>query len=192
MTISPSVFAFLDANILYPAFLRNVFMYLALRGLYRARWSARVHDEWITSVLAKRTDLTRAALERTRSLMDAHIQDALVQGYEGLEATLDLPDPDDRHVLAAAIHCGAAAIITFNLRDFPEDALAPFGIRATHPDEFIRDLFGADQDAVLAAFRELRSDYRNPPRTSDELLAMMERQGLPRCAEALRPFMALL
>jgi hypothetical protein len=192
MTISLSVLAFLDANILYPAFLRNVFMYLALRGLYRARWSARVHDEWSTSVLAKRTDLTRAALERTRSLMDAHIQDALVQGYEGLEATLHLPDPDDRHILAAAIHCGATAIITFNLRDFPEDALAPFGIRATHPDEFIRELFGVDQDAVLSAFRELRADYRNPPRTSGELLAMMEKQGLARSAEALKPFQDLL
>jgi len=168
VTSPTSTIAFLDANILYPAFLRNVFMYLAARGMYRARWSARVHEEWITSVLAKRADLKRAALERTRSLMDAHIQDALVQRHEGLEATLHLPDPDDRHVLAAAIHRGATAIVTFKLRDFPEKALAPFGIRATHPDEFIRELFGADQGAVLAAFREPRADYRNPPRTPGE------------------------
>lgn len=192
MTNRPVATAFLDANVLYSAVLRDVLMRLALNDLYCARWSARVQEEWVAALSAKRTDLTRAAIERVRDLMDTHIQDALVQGYEGLEATLRLPDPDDRHVLAAAIHCDATAIITFNLRDFPDEAIAPFGIRATHPDEFIRELFDADQDAVLAAFRELRGDYRNPPRTSGELLAMMEKQGLPRSAEALKPFLDFL
>lgn len=95
--------AFYDANVLYPAELRNFLMHLALTGLFRARWSADVHEEWITALLQKRPDLTREKLARTRALMDLHAIDALVTGYEDLIPGLQLPDPNDRHVLAAAI-----------------------------------------------------------------------------------------
>jgi predicted nucleic acid-binding protein len=74
--------------------------------------------------LRNRPDLSRKQLERTRSLMNAHVRDALVDGHQSLIPALALPDPDDRHVLAAAIQCGADLIITFNLDDFPERALA--------------------------------------------------------------------
>src|SRR5277367_2343591 len=93
-------------------------MHLALTGLFRARWSADVHEEWISSLLRKRPDLTRDKLERTRRLMDQHARDALVTGYEDLIPGLRLPDPDDRHVLAAAIRSHADVIVTMNLRDF--------------------------------------------------------------------------
>lgn len=95
--------AFYDANVLYPSELRNLLMHLALTGLFRARWSAAVHEEWISSLLANRPDLTREKLERTRRLMDQHAGDALVTGYEHLISGLQLPDPNDRHVVAAAI-----------------------------------------------------------------------------------------
>src|SRR5437660_782706 len=111
-------------------------MHLALTGLFRARWSADVHEEWISNLLKKRPDLTRDKLERTRMLMDKHAVDALVTGYEDLIPALQLPDPDDRHVLAAAIRGRADVIVTMSLRDFPSAAIAPFGIEAQHPDEF--------------------------------------------------------
>ena len=85
-----------DACVLYPAPLRDLLMRLALTDLYRARWSDQIHEEWITAVLRNRSDLSRAQLERTRSLMNAHVRDALVDGYQSLIPALELPDPDDR------------------------------------------------------------------------------------------------
>jgi predicted nucleic acid-binding protein len=113
------VVAFLDASVLYPALLRNLLMHLALRDLFQARWSDRIHDEWIAALLRNRPDLTFAQLARTRRLMDENVDEALVGGYEHLIGALTLPDPKDRHVLAAAIHSGAGVIVTVNLRDFP-------------------------------------------------------------------------
>ena len=111
--------AFYDANVLYPSELRNFLMHLALTDLFRARWSADVHEEWIDSLLRKRPDLSREKLERTRTLMDQHVPDAIVTGYDALIPGLTLPDLNDRHVLAAAI-CGRAdVIVTINSRDFP-------------------------------------------------------------------------
>jgi hypothetical protein len=93
--------AFYDASVLYPSELRNLLMHLTLTGLCRAKWSAAVHEEWIRALLRNRADLTREKLERTRMLMDKHATDAVVTGYEELIEGLRLPDPDDRHVLAA-------------------------------------------------------------------------------------------
>lgn len=102
--------AFYDANVLYPAELRNLLMHLAMTGLFRAKWSDGVHEEWITALLRNRPDLSREKLERTRMLMDKHAADALVTAYEDLIEGLDLPDPDGRPVLAAAIR-GQARVI---------------------------------------------------------------------------------
>ena len=143
--------AFYDANVLYRSALRNLLMHLAFTGLFRARWSADVHEEWISSLLKKRPDLTRDKLERTRMLMDQDAVDALVTGYEDLIPGLQLPDPDDRHVLAAAIRGHADVIVTMNLRDFPSDTIGPFGIEAQHPDEFILHLLDLAPGAVAAA-----------------------------------------
>ena len=94
--------AFYDASVLYGSALRNFLMHLALTGLFRARWSAGVHEEWMTALLRNRPDLSREKLERTRMLMDKHAEDALVTGYEDLIEGLHLPDPNDRHVLAVS------------------------------------------------------------------------------------------
>lgn len=115
--------AFLDASVLYPAPLRDLLLELAVSDLYRAKWSDAVHEEWIRSVLRNRSDLTRAQLERTRDLMNAHARDALVTDFEQLIGVIELPDPDDRHVLAAAIKGRADLIVTANLKDFPAGKL---------------------------------------------------------------------
>ena len=142
--------ALLDANVLYPAGLRDFLLRLADQYLYAPLWSADIHAEWIGSVLADRPDLTADVLERTRAVMDRHFPDAVVTGYSARAAGLDLPDADDLHVLAAAIEGGADLIVTRNLRDFPADRLAPHGLTAQHPDVFIADLLDADPEAALA------------------------------------------
>jgi predicted nucleic acid-binding protein len=180
--------AFLDASALYPSLLRNILMRLAMRDLFRAFWSERIQDEWTRAVLRNRPHLSSVSVERTRRLMDENIDGASVSGYEPLIETITLPDADDRHVLAAAIHCGASIIVTANLRDFPRDALSSYSIEARHPDTFILGLLSDSPDEVIDALRELRGDLVNPPMTASELLAALARQGLAASAEALGAF----
>lgn len=183
------VIAVCDACVLYPAPLRDLLLQLALAGLFRARWTAVIHDEWIGNLLAARPDLTRARLERTRGLMDAHARDCLVTGFEGLVGALDLPDPGDRHVLAAAVVGRADAILTFNLRDFPPERLAPYGVEALHPDGFVAGLLDLDEDTgrrVRDAAAACRRRLRQPPRTAGEYLDALAGQGLPRTVARLR------
>lgn len=177
-----------DACVLYPAPLRDLLMRLALTDLFRAKWTNAIHEEWITNVLAARADLTRMQLERTRDLMNANVRDGLVEGYEHLIASIELPDQNDRHVVAAAIHARADAIVTFNLWDFPVDALAPLRLRAMHPDDFIRYQIDLGLAAVLEAVRRHRASLRNPPKTAVEYLETLERQSLPKTVTALRSF----
>jgi predicted nucleic acid-binding protein len=112
-------------------------MQLALTDLFRAKWTDQIHEEWIRNVLKDRTDLTLEQLTSTKDLMNSHVRDCLITGYESLIACLQLPDPKDRHVLAAAIQGGVDVIVTFNLKDFPPQALTPYDIEVQHPDEFI-------------------------------------------------------
>lgn len=181
-----------DANVLYPAPLRDLLMHLALTGVYRARWTAQIHDEWKRNLLINRQDLTQAQLDRTSAAMDRAILDALVTGYEPLCAGLTLPDPDDRHILAAAIKCSASVIVTFNLKDFPSDALEPFEIEAVHPDDFIADLFDLDQAAVLEAVQAQRASLKNPPHTARELLDRLLIQGLTQSVKLLSEYERLI
>lgn len=188
-TVRMATFAALyDANVLYPAELRNLLMHLAVTGLFRAKWSAEIHEEWISNLLANRPDLKRAQLERTRELMDRHALDAVVTGYEDLIPGLRLPDPGDGHVLAAAIRGRADVIVTMNLRHFPVKALRPYGIEAQHPDEFILHLLSLSPGAVLSAARAHRHSLKNPGKTESEYLNSLARQGLMQTVSVLREY----
>ena len=146
----------------------------------------------LQAILRDRPHLPRAPIERTRRLMEESIDDAMVSGFEPLINTLTLPDADDRHVLAAAIHCGARVIVTANLRDFPNATLALHDIEARHPDAFILGLLTAFPDEVLGTMRRLRHGLNKPPMTATELLVVMGRQGLPESADALGRFVGAL
>ena len=180
------IIAFYDANVLYPAELRNFLMHLALTGLVQARWSNAVHEEWISNLLIKRPDLTRQKLERTRHLMDMATIDALVEGYEHLIPSLHLPDKKDRHVLAAAIQCGAQVIVTMNLKHFPNRILQEYDIEAQHPDDFIFGLLNLAPDLVLDAAETHRQSLKNPPKSVTAFLASLEAQGLSKSLAVLR------
>src|SRR5437867_10500112 len=104
-----------DACVLHPAPLRDLLIRLAGTGLFRAKWSEEILDECFSSILRDRSDLDAARLARTRQLMIEAVPDCLVRNYEAITETLALPDPQDRHVLAAAIRSGAQTIVTSNL-----------------------------------------------------------------------------
>jgi len=184
--------ALYDACVLYPAPLRDLLMRLALTDLFRARWTDQIHDEWIGSLLEKRTDLDREKLERTRQLMNTHVRDCLVTGYEPLIDALTLPDPNDRHVLAAAIRTRAHVIVTFNLDDFPAEYVDRFGIEAQHPDEFITHLLDLAPAAVCAAAKRQREALKNPPKSVDDLLSALANQHLPETVMRLAEYEHLL
>ena len=172
------VTAIYDACVLYPAPLRDFLLQLACAGLFRARWTNAIHEEWTRNLLAERPDLSAAALDRTRHLMDRAVPDALIRGYEPLLPQLALPDPDDRHVLAASIQGRADVIVTFNLKDFPSAKLKPHGIRALHPDKFIGEWIARSPEAVCLAARLCRQRLKNPPMTAGDYIACLARQGL--------------
>ena len=150
---------FYDANVLYSAQLRDFLMRLALGKVVKARWSERVHEEWIRNVHADYSDITKEDLRRIRGLMDEALPEALTEGYEDRIEDLSLPDRSDRHVLAGAIHAWADYIVTFNRRDFPASRLRNWDVEATGPDELVSDLFGCSlKDLVFEIkTREKRS-----------------------------------
>lgn len=181
-----------DACVMYPAPLRSFLMYLALSDTFRARWFYLIHDEWITNLLKNRPDLSREQLNRTRKLMDEHVRGCLVTGFEPLINSIDLPDKNDCHVVAAAIHTGAEAIITFNLKDFPYHILERFNLKAIHPDEFITDLIDLHSSAVIEAARAHRKGLKNPPLSTDAYLDCLLKQQLPQSISRLRQFKFML
>ena len=167
-------------------------MQIALTDLVNAKWSADIHREWIEALLHNNPGLKREDVERTRSLMDNHVRDCLVTGYEALIPELKLPDPGDRHVLAAAITGGCGIIITNNLKDFPDAALEPHGISARRPDDFILELFSRDSTTVLAALRTVRARLKKPARSASEYLEIIDRQGLAGTSEKIKPHSHLI
>ena len=176
----------LDACILYSAPLRGLLLSLASNGMFAPFWSEEIQNEWARNLLQNRTDLTRESLERTHRNMSFHFPNGLVRGYASIVPTLTLPDPKDRHVLAVAIHAKAEYIVTFNLRDFPKAALQPYGIQTTSPDEFALRLIHDEPYHVLVAVRKHRLSLKNPPKTVDEYLETLEKQGLPKTVAFLR------
>ncbi|MGB8931139.1 MAG: PIN domain-containing protein [Anaeromyxobacteraceae bacterium] len=177
-----------DACVLYPAALRDLLVRLAASGLYQTRWTARILDECFESIVEARPELA-GKLDRTRSLMEAAIPAAMVTGYEPLVPTVTLPDEDDRHVLAAAIRCGAQVIVTTNLRDFPTEALAPWEVEAQHPDAFVLHLLSLDPGAVVRAVTAQAAGLKAPPVTVAELLSILEARGLVQAVGQLRRLM---
>ena len=162
----------------------------AIGAVYKPRLTDVIHDEWIRNALANHPNLTLARLARTRFLMNSIDPAMLVTDYESLIFALTLPDPDDRHVLAAAIHSGATAIVTFNLKDFPDSALAPHGIEALHPDTFVTTLMTdpAKRAQIVVRARQGRQSLMNPPKTVSQYLETLRRQGLSETADWLNEY----
>ncbi|MBF0462970.1 MAG: PIN domain-containing protein [Magnetococcales bacterium] len=175
-----------DACVLYPAPVRDLLIGLATTGLFRARWTEHIHDEWVRNLLANRPDLTCSQLQRTKALMNRAVPDCLVEGYEHLIESLDLPDQDDRHVLAAAIRSHADLIVTFNERDFPPNILHKFSLSTEHPDDFVMGLIEMNRGAVATVVRNQRARLKNPPKSVVAFLDTLRNQRLDKTALALQ------
>ena len=184
--------ALLDANVLYPAPLRDLLMQLAVTDMFHAKWTADIHREWIDALLKNEPHRSRVALEGTRDQMDRCTRDCLVTGYEYLIPSLSLPDPNDRHVLAAAIVGRCDVIVTCNLKDFPDKALGSYGIEAQHPDEFLSNHLNLAPGTFCSSVQKVRRRLKNPPYSVEQYLENLLQQGLVATVAELKTFAQLL
>jgi predicted nucleic acid-binding protein len=176
-----------DANVLYPNTLRDLLIRLAQQPhLVQAKWTDDILDEMLRALQKNRPDITGEKTARLRELMNGAVRDCLVTGYQPLIEGLELPDPDDRHVLAAAIKVNAQLIVTRNRKDFPVKALAQWDIRPKSPDDFVRDVMDFDSQAVWACVQQIVDSRTKHPVTIDDVLGELQRDGLVGSAASLR------
>src|SRR3954462_6891521 len=154
-----------DANVLYPSTLRDLLLRIAQSGLVQAKWTEQILDETFGALKRERPELDQARLDRTRALMGTAVRDWKITDYEPLIDSLKLPDPDDRHVLAAAIRARAQVIVTSNLKDFPAADLAQWDIEPKSPDGFDGDQRVLIPDRLFPEFSRSAAFWRNPKGT---------------------------
>ena len=181
--ITSSVVAVTDTCSIFPQTLRDVLLRAAEAELYRLRWSDAILDELARNLREER-GLTEEQARHLLTEMRRSFPEAAVTGYERLAESMT-NHPGDRHVLAAAVYASAQVIITDNLRDFPDDALAPFDIEAQTPDEFLVSLFDRHPDEMARIILALNAARRKPP---EPLAATLNRlaKSAPRFVALLR------
>lgn len=185
--------ALLDACVLYPATTANALMSLSVAGLFAAKWSSTIEDEFIAGVERTLPELA-GRLGYRRDQMRQAIPDWEVsaEAFEALLPCLTLPDAKDVHVLAAAIAGHADCIVTANLTDFPDALVSVHGIEVIHPDDFIVMQLDIDSVIGLSAFKAMRARMKNPPRSPEEFALLLERCQLFSTAQRIREAASLI
>lgn len=181
MAFSPAV-AVYDACILYPFHLRNIVVQAAVDGLVDARWTDAIHDEWMRNLLVNTPGLPAERLAVTKQLMDIALPEATVTGYEKHIETVDLPDPDDRHVAAAAIEAGASMIVTWNLRHFPVGELKKHRLVRQSPDGFLVGLYEQASDMLIGSLSNARRNLSRSRVSASDFVAILRDQRLAKLA----------
>jgi predicted nucleic acid-binding protein len=174
-----------DANVLYPNTLRDLLIRISQAGLVQAKWTNEILDEMLRALARNRPDIPPDKLDRLRQLMNGAVRDCVISGYEPLVEGLKLPDPADRHVLAAAIKAGAQVIVTANLKHFPAAILRQWEVEAKSPDDFVLDQVGIDARTVAACIQQIADSRTRPPQGTEDVLSQLERDGLVESIAAL-------
>ncbi len=184
MAFEPAVAVF-DACILYPFHLRNILVQTATDRLVAARWTDEIHDEWVRN-LASARKIPIAKLQRLRQVMNEALPAAMVTGYEDHVAAVKLPDPDDRHVVAAGIAVGATLILTWNLRHFPARELQQFGLTRETPDDFLSGLYDEVPEALISSLARARRNLTKTNVSTSDFIDILDRQRLVQLAARAR------
>jgi hypothetical protein len=164
---------------------------LASDGIYHVKWTTEITQEWSRNLVTDRPDIA-SKIDRLVELVNLSVQDCLVEGYEYIIPTIELPDLNDRHVVAAAVVGHADAIVTFNLKDFPAELIDKFGVDVQHPDDFLMNQLQLRQFDALEVMRKVRGRYRNPQLSAKEFIELVSRNGLPQTAQYLQTHMGLI
>ncbi|WP_349254322.1 PIN domain-containing protein [Rhizobium sp. CB3171] len=166
--------------------MRNVLVQCAFDGLIEAHWTDDIHGEWIRNLAANSPETPVSRLEATRDRMKDVLPDADVANYRALVPSLSLPDPDDRHVLAAAVAAKASVIVTWNLKDFPAADLRPYGGTCTSPDDFLAGLYSTFSSALIDSVKSARQNLRKTTPSAEEFIDALDHQGLKKVSAILR------
>jgi predicted nucleic acid-binding protein len=175
----------LDACVLYPAPLRDFLLSVAFEEVFIPLWSDEIQHEWVRNLLFNRLDLDKDRLEKSVEIMNLAFPNANVEFKADIIEKIELPDIKDHHVLETAIHSQASVILTFNLRDFPNDLLSKFGIVSLHPDDFLMELTKELPVQIQSAFDQMVNRLRNPVKSKIEVKCMLERCGLTKTVRYL-------
>src|SRR5690606_37968362 len=150
----------LDTNVIYPIEIRDLLFWFAYYEMFTPKWSEHIFDEWKDVMI--RNGISEEEASKRVERANIAFPDALVDNYSGLINSLELPDPKDRHVLAAAIKTNAIVIRTTNMYDFPKDYLASFGLTAKTTGDFLTDIIDLNPEQAVKAFKQLLLNRRNP------------------------------
>jgi predicted nucleic acid-binding protein len=183
MATFPALF---DTNVLFGFHLNDVILGMAERGLFRPLWSEEILAELSGNLIEQ--GLPKANAERRINAMRRVFPDATVRGYEDLTGNMT-NDPKDRHVLAAGIRANCEVLVTFNLKDFPEDSVAAYDIEIVHPDKFLLDQLDLYPGPTVGVLRQLIADYSNPTLQMEDLLVRLADAGVPEFASAVRRYL---
>jgi hypothetical protein len=178
--------AVFDACILYPFHLRNIIVQAAVDRLVEPRWTDEIHDEWTRSLAVGARAIPMARLQNTRRMLNSVCPGATLTGYEKHIASVNLPDPNDRHVVAAGIAAGATLILTWNLRDFPAKELKKFGLRRDSPDAFLSGLYDNVPELLIASLANARRNLTRTQFAASDFLDMLMRQRLFQLAKRVQ------
>ncbi len=173
----------LDTNVIYPIEIRDLLFWFAHYDLYTPKWSEHIFDEWAD--VMKRKGVSEEEISKRMTRANFAFPDALVPNYSGLISGLKLPDPDDCHVLAAAIKTNANVIVTNNIKDFPKEYLSSFGLSAKTADDFLTDIIDLNPEEAVKAFKEMVLYRRNPDLDEYEVLDILRNRGLKDTADFL-------
>jgi predicted nucleic acid-binding protein len=158
---------------------------MASEGLFKPKWSSIIQEEWTRNLLINRPDLIKKQLKSTIDSMNKAFPDSNVENFEELIPNLNLPDENDRHVLACAIQCKADLITTINLKDFPTKRIDKYDIQIQHPDELICNLIDLNERLACKAFEKMVNRLKNPPKTKSEVRVTLTNCGLIESAKRL-------
>lgn len=177
MALEP-ITAVCDACVLYPFHQRNILIQASVDGLFDARWTDEIHDEWMRNLIGNVPAIPLERLQATRRLMELALPQALVGGFHRHIESVKLPDPNDRHVVAAAIEANASHILTWNLRDFPVTVLKVYGLVRATPDAFLADLYDEAPDLIVGSLANARRNLSKSGVSVQGFLALLKAQRL--------------
>lgn len=174
----------IDACVLYPTVMREMVLGAAKARAFEPLWSSRILGEWERAAI-KLGPAGAAQASGEIALLRAHWPKAIVSAGEGLQARLWLPDPDDIHVLAAAIAGHADGIMTLNNKDFPAGILAEEGLSRVNPDAFLFEVAQNQPDLMAEIADHVLCDVRRLSGEDWTLRALMKKARLPRLGKVL-------
>jgi predicted nucleic acid-binding protein len=183
--------AVLDANVLFPFLMGHILSYATFLGLIDGRWTDEIEREWVENAVEFHGEVERQGIEGRRDAMNRAMPHAKIAGHQRRIDSIAFADPDDAHVIAAAIEAGADFIITCDRAFLETGALSGYPFSALHPDALLSRIMERERVLFVEMIESARRSLRNTDPTLPEYVAMIEQTGLPLVAGRLRELIVM-